>query len=61
MSVAQSVGIRGALPLPSLSFFSFSFVRWRFNPFLTLHFHMVRQQSGLVAIFFLNEVFVTGK
>lgn len=41
-------------------FSSFPFVRWRFNPFLTLHFHMLRQQRSLVA-FFLNEVFVTGK
>lgn len=41
--------------------YSFSLVRWRFNPFLTLHFHMLRQQSGLVAFFFLNWGFVTGK
>lgn len=29
-------------------FSAFSFVRWRFNPFLTLRFHMQRQHSSLL-------------
>lgn len=32
-------------------FSSFTFVRWRFNPFLTFHFHMLRQQSRVAAYF----------
>ena len=46
-----AVGIRGGFASASLSFSTLSFVRWRFNPFLTLHFHMLRQQSSPVAFF----------
>lgn len=57
------VWVRGGLcQCRRCHFASFSLVRWRFNPFLTLHFHMLRQQSRLVAfLFFLNWDFVTGK
>lgn len=66
-SVAQIVGKKGGglCQCSRCHFSSFSFVRWRFNPFLTLHFHMLRQQSRVAAFhffffFFENEVFVTG-